>query len=402
MSLSGKKILLGISGSIAAYKAPLLIRLLKKEGVDVRVIMTPNAKDFVTPLTVATLSEHPVHNTSFNPNDGKWDSHVDLGRWADLFVIAPASANVLGKMAHGIADNHFMTTYLASKCPVYIAPAMDLDMYHHPTTQDNIKKIIRNGAFMIEAQEGPLASGLCGAGRMEEPEVIFEVIKSHFERELTFQGKKILVTAGPTYEAIDSVRFIGNYSSGRMGIALAKEFADRGAEVSLVIGPSAIEIDHPRIFRIDVVSAKEMYNACTNLFDQMDITVMSAAVADYTIDKPAEFKIKKSDEAPAINLIPTKDILAELGKQKNENQILIGFALETDNEIINAKKKLHNKNLDFIVLNSLKDEGAGFESKTNKISIISKDGEIVDFELKPKSVVALDIVDKVYSLVKNK
>ncbi len=400
MSLSGKKILLGISGSIAAYKAPSLIRLLKKEGADVRVIMTPNAKDFVTPLTVATLSEHPVHNTAFNPNDGKWDSHVDLGRWADLFVIAPASANVLGKMAHGIADNHFMTTYLASKCSVYIAPAMDLDMYHHPTTQENIKRIIRNGAYLIEAQEGPLASGLCGAGRMEEPEVIFDVIKAHFEKELSLNGKKILVSAGPTYEAIDSVRFIGNYSSGRMGFAIAKEFADRGAEVTLVAGPSPLEINHPLVYRINVVSAQEMYKACTNLYDQMDITVMAAAVADYTIEKPAEHKIKKSGTAPEIILSPTKDILAELGRRKKDNQILVGFALETDNEIANAKKKLDNKNLDFVVLNSLKDEGAGFETKTNKISIIQKNGEIINYDLKPKMAVAVDIVDNIFKLVK--
>jgi phosphopantothenoylcysteine decarboxylase/phosphopantothenate--cysteine ligase len=394
-SVAGKKILLGIAGSIAAYKAPLLLRLLKKAGADVHVIMTESAKDFVTPLTLSTLSDHPVHCEPFNKDNGAWDSHVELGRWADLFVVAPVSANTLAKMANGIADNHLVTTYLASKCPVCIAPAMDLDMYYHPTTHLNLKTLKSFGVQIIEPNEGPLASGLCGAGRMEEPEEIFKYIEAHFDDKRSLKGVKALVSAGPTYEAIDAVRFIGNHSSGLMGIRIAETLADKGAEVQLVCGPSSIKTDHPGVFRIDVKSAEEMYNACMELHKDNQIIVMSAAVADYTVDNPQPNKIKKSDKAPEIKLVPTKDILANLGAKKAENQFLVGFALETDNEIENAKKKLNNKNLDFVVLNSLKDDGAGFSTSTNKVRILDKKGNQFDYPLKSKKEVAGDIVNQI-------
>ncbi len=393
MCLAGKKILLGISGSIAAYKAPLLVRLLKKAGAHVKVIMTASATDFVSPLTLSTLSEEPVHIQAFNSENGAWDSHVELGRWAELFVIAPVSANTLAKMAHGIADNHLMTTYLASKCPVMIAPAMDLDMFQHPTTHKNLKTLQSFGVQVIAPTEGPLASGLCGAGRMEEPEKIYEIIEDFFSQSQAFKGVKALVSAGPTYEAIDAVRFIGNHSSGRMGIEIAEQLAKQGAEVQLVCGPSAIKTQHPNIYRFDVVSAKEMNDACRNLFSDADLIIMSAAVADYTVSNPSTQKIKKSKQVPDIKLSPTVDILSGLGKMKKENQFLVGFALETDNEIENAKLKLHTKNLDFIVLNSLRDEGAGFGIDTNKVYILDKEGGQLDFPVKSKKEVAKDIVD---------
>lgn len=398
--LGGKNIILGITGSIAAYKTVILVRLLMKEGVNLQIVMTPNARDFVTPLTLSTLSKKPVLTQSFDPVDGSWNNHVDLGNWADLMIIAPASANTLAKMANGIADNLLLTVYLAAKCPIYFAPAMDLDMYKHVSTQSNVKKLELHGNILISPREGELASGLCGAGRMEEPEIILEIIKDNFNKNQPLKGKRAVVTAGPTYEAIDPVRFIGNHSSGLMGICIAEELAKKGADVKLVCGPTHISVEHPLITRIDVTSSDEMYDVCNDFSDKADIVVMSAAVADFKPEKTADLKIKKEQILTSIKLIPTKDILTELGKNKREGQIIIGFALESDNELSNAKKKLYNKNLDFIVLNSLKDQGAGFGTKTNKITIIEREDKITNFELKPKPEVASDIVNKIIELVK--
>lgn len=396
--LTGKKILIGITGSIAAYKIPLLVRLLKKEGAEVQVVMTDAAKDFVTPLTLSTLSGLPVLSKGFDPETGKWNSHVELGLWADLFVIAPASANSIAKMAAGIADNYLLTVCLSAKCPIMFAPAMDLDMYKHQATQDNIRTLISRGYRFIAPSSGELASGLCGEGRMEEPQEIFNRIKEFFQKKQRFAGKKVLVTAGPTYEAIDPVRFIGNHSSGLMGIEVARAFADQGADVTLVLGPSAIRPERANIQVVPVTSAKEMYDATTAAFKRADIAVLSAAVADFRPEVTADQKIKKdpnSDEM-ILKLVKTDDILKTLGQNKTDRQMLVGFALETENGIENAKKKLHTKNIDMIVLNIMNEAGVGFKTKTNKVSIITKDDKVIDFELKPKNEVANDILNVVY------
>lgn len=397
--LKGKRILIGITGSIAAYKIPFLVRLLIKNGAEVRVILTPAAKDFVTPLTLSTLTGFPVYSDFFEKNDGSWHSHVELGNWADVFLVAPVSATTLGKMANGIADNLLTAVYLAAKCPVFFAPAMDVDMYRHPATQTNIRTLSGFGNTLIEPDEGELASGLYGAGRMQEPEKILNLLSDHFKKKKGFEGKKVLITAGPTHEAIDPVRFISNHSSGKMGYALAKEFADRSANVFLISGPVSVTADHPNIRINPVISASDMYKACMSVFDQADIIIMAAAVADYTPEKARNLKIKKLDGGITINTIKTKDILSAIGKKKTRSQILVGFALETDHEIENAKLKLKNKNLDLIVLNSLQDEGAGFGYNTNKIIIIDKKGEVEYFELKLKSETAKDIADKISRLL---
>jgi phosphopantothenoylcysteine decarboxylase / phosphopantothenate---cysteine ligase len=401
MSLKGKKIILGITGSIAAYKIPYLVRLLIKEGADVQVLLTPSACDFVTPLTLSTLSQRPVMVDSFNPDDGAWNSHVEMGNWADLMIIAPVSANTLGKMAHGIVDNLLLTTYLAAKCPVFFAPAMDLDMYHHPSTQENIRILQSFGNKLIAPKEGELASGLCGAGRMEEPEEIARILNGVQKKKETLKGKKVLVTAGPTYEPIDPVRFIGNYSSGLMGFEIAREAALRGAIVTLICGSVNQETKNPAIKRIDVKSAADMYREVMKHFTTSDITIMAAAVADFTPENQSQLKIKKQSEINLdIILKPTVDILAGLGKLKKKNQVLAGFALETDNEESNAIAKLKNKNCDIIVLNSLKDKGAGFGYKTNQIKIFTRKGKSLSFGLKLKSEVAADILNEIEKLHK--
>lgn len=399
--LTGKKILIGITGSIAAYKIPLLVRLLKKQGAEVQVVMTDAAKDFVTPLTLATLSGLPVLSKGFDPDTGKWNSHVELGLWADLFVIAPASANTLAKMAAGIADNYLLTVCLSAKCPIMFAPAMDLDMYKHPATQESIRTLVSRGHRFLAPASGELASGLCGEGRMEEPQEIFNRIKEFFQKKQRFAGKKVLVTAGPTYEAIDPVRFIGNHSSGLMGIEIARAFADQGADVTLVLGPSAIRPERNNINVLPVTSAKEMFDAATAAFKRSDIAVLSAAVADLRPETVANQKIKKDPDKNEmiLKLVKTEDILKYLGDNKKENQILVGFALETENGVGNAKKKLHTKNLDMIVLNTMNEAGVGFKTKTNKISVITKDDAVLDFELKPKSEVAQDVLNAVYQLL---
>jgi len=396
--LKNKKIVIGISGSIAAYKIPFLVRLLKKEGADVQVVMTPAATDFITPLTLSTLSEKPVLIDPFNPDTGEWTSHVELGLWADLFVMAPLSTNSMAKMAHGVADNFFLTAYLSAKCKVMFAPAMDRDMFLHPVTQENIKALQSFGNILIPPASGELASGLCGEGRMEEPEAILEIIKSFFLSKDEFTGKTILISAGPTCEAIDPVRFIGNHSSGKMGYAIAEEFAHRGAKVFLISGPSNLNISHPGIDRIGVMSADEMYHHCIDLFPQCDIAVMTAAVADYTPLKTQDSKIKKQDDQLSLSLKPTKDILEAIGKAKKKDQFLVGFALETDNEMNNAKSKLKKKNLDLIILNSLNDPGAGFQHDTNKVTMIDSRGEVIEFPQKMKREVAKDIVGKINEL----
>lgn len=391
--LKGKKILIGITGSIAAYKIPLLIRLLKKEGAEVKIVMTPCAKDFVTPLTLSTLSQQPVLIEPYDKTDGSWNSHVDWGRWADVFIMAPVSANTLAKMASGIADNLLTTTYLAAKCPVFFAPAMDLDMFHHPTTQKNIDTLLSYGNHLIAPQEGELASGLCGAGRMEEPEEILRIVTDFFLKSNLLSGRKVLISAGPTYELIDPVRFIGNFSSGKMGYALAEDAAARGAQVVLVSGPVDLKHLHPGIRLISVTSAAQMAEACFSEFKSSDIAIMAAAVADYTVADPAPLKIKKSGDKLTIELCKTTDILATLGKQKQAGQFLAGFALETDNEKSNALSKLKNKHLDMIVLNSLNDQGAGFGYDTNKVTIIMADGAVTEVPLKSKKDVAAVILD---------
>jgi phosphopantothenoylcysteine decarboxylase/phosphopantothenate--cysteine ligase len=391
--LKGKKILIGITAGIAAYKIPFLIRLLIKEGAEVKVVMTAEACDFVTPLTLSVLSQNPVSIEPFNPADGMWHSHIELGRWADAFVIAPLTANTLAKMATGITDNLLLATYLAARCPIFFAPSMDVDMYHHKTTQQNISALQLYGNILIAPHAGELASGLTGMGRLEEPEIIVEIIKSYFTKNQSLSGKQILISSGPTIEPIDPVRFISNHSSGRMGNSLAYEAAMRGAEVIFVSGPVNEYPEHPSIKIIKVRSAAEMHARCTEVFPKTDICIMAAAVADYTPQNPEPEKIKKSEEIIELNLVKTRDILADMGKQKKENQLLIGFALETNNEIDNAIAKLHTKNLDFIVLNSLKHKGSGFGFDTNKVSIISKDHTISEFELKSKAEVAADLFD---------
>lgn len=394
MRLNGKKIILGITGSIAAYKAAVLLRLLVKEGAEVQVVITPSGKEFITPVTLSALSGKPVISEFFGANDGTWNSHVDLGLWADLMLIAPVTAATLGKMASGIADNMLITTYLSAKCPVFIAPAMDLDMFSHPSTKRNLTILKEYGNVVIEPGEGELASGLRGKGRMEEPENIVEIVVSHFQSKKKLLNKTFLVTAGPTFEKIDPVRFIGNYSSGKMGFAIALELAERGAKVILVSGPVSQIINHENITVKSVESAAEMLAESTSVFEKTDGAVMCAAVADFTPVVTESRKTKRGKQNWNLELQPTKDIAAELGKMKSKQQILVGFALETNNEIQNATQKLQKKNLDFIVLNSLNEKGAGFKVDTNKITIIDKDNNTQFFELKSKNEVAADIVDK--------
>tara|TARA_B110000003_G_scaffold257791_1_gene276494 strand:+ start:100442 stop:101644 length:1203 start_codon:yes stop_codon:yes gene_type:complete len=390
--LNGQNVLLGISASIAAYKSAELVRCFVKLGANVRVVQTPSSKEFVTPLTLSTLSKNPVlSNLTKEEDKDVWNNHVEIGLWADIFVIAPASSNTLSKMSSGECDNLLLTTYMSAKCPVFFAPAMDLDMYKHPSTITNIEKLISYGNFLIPPGDGELASGLVGKGRMAEPHEIVSFIIDQLYSNLPLSGKKVLLTAGPTYEAIDPVRFIGNHSSGKMGVALANKLAAMGAMVDLVIGPSNMQTDHPNINRVDVVSSVQMLEACDAVYQKMDIAISSAAVADYKPKSVASSKIKKKDNNLNIDLEPTVDILKHLGDNK-KNQILIGFALETDNEEENAKSKIAKKNLDFIVLNSLNDKGAGFKHDTNKISIIDKHNKIQRFELKSKDEVANDIV----------
>ena len=396
--LKGKKIVLGVTGSIAAYKAAVLVRLLVKEEATVQVVMTPAAKDFITPLTMSTLSGRPVMCDFFQSESGAWNSHVELGLWADAMIVAPATASTLGKMANGVADNLLVTTYLSMKAPVFIAPAMDLDMYAHPSTQRNVELLKSYGNHIIEATAGELASHLCGKGRLEEPEAIVERIKDFFLGSKVLAGKKVLVTAGPTYEKIDPVRFIGNYSTGKMGFAIAEECAAQGADVTLVAGPVSLECKHPGIKRVDVESAREMYDAAMNAFPSCDVAVLSAAVADYRPAQCAPVKMKRTADDMFIELTPNSDIAASLGAVKGENQMLVGFALETNNAEENARLKLEKKNLDFIVLNSLEDKGAGFACDTNKVTIIDKSGKS-DFPLKSKKDVAKDIVSHIAKLL---
>ena len=394
--LKGKKIVLGITGSIAAYKACYIIRGLIKAGAEVQVVITPSGKEFITPITLSALTQKPVISDFFSQRDGTWHSHVALGLWADAMLIAPCTASTLGKMANGVADNMLITTYLSMKAPVFIAPAMDLDMYQHPTTQENIKKLLSYGNQMIEPQSGFLASGLEGKGRMEEPERIVEKLSEFFDAQPStlnaqLKEKRILITAGPTYEKIDPVRFIGNYSSGKMGFALAEECARQGAEVELIAGPVALTTSHPRIHRTDVESCEEMYQAAIRLYSSCDAAILCAAVADFRPETIATEKIKREKDDLVIRLKPTHDIAAELGKMKKTDQRLVGFALETNDEQQNAQGKLERKNFDFIVLNSLRNEGTCFQSDENQISIISRQGQ-KDFPRKPKCEVATDIV----------
>ncbi len=394
--LHGKHIVLGITGSIAAYKACSLIRLFIKAGAEVQVVITPAGKEFITPVTLSALTSKPVISEFFAQRDGSWHSHVDLGLWADAMVIAPATASTLGKMAHGIADNMLITTYLSMKAPVFVAPAMDLDMFRHEATQQNLATLRSYGNHIIEATEGELASHLVGKGRMEEPENIFHVLENFFaeaKRPLPLAGKRILITAGPTHEKIDAVRFIGNYSSGKMGFALAEVCAQQGAEVELIAGPVALTTQHERIHRHNVVSAAEMHEAATRLFPKADAAILCAAVADFTPAQTAETKIKREGSGGLhLDLVPTQDIAACLGQMKSKDQCLVGFALETNNEREHALGKLQRKNLDFIVLNSLRDAGAGFAHDTNKITILTTEGEEKPFPLKSKLEVAEDIV----------
>lgn len=399
--MQGKHIIIGVTGSIAAYKAAALVRLLVKEGAEVKVVMTDLAKQFINPLTLATLSKHPVMVEFYNPENGDWHSHVDMGLWADLYLIAPATANTIGKMAHGIADNLLLTTYLSAKCPVMVAPAMDLDMYRHPATQRNLDTLRGYGNLIVEPAEGELASGLTGKGRMAEPEEIAGVVRRFFHAGDDFKGKKVLLTAGPTYEKIDPVRFIGNYSSGKMGFALAEEFAGRGAEVTLVAGPVSLQTVHPTIRRIDVESAAQMYEQVMLESDGCDIAVSCAAVADFTPVQKASQKVKRGKETWLLELQPTRDIAEALGERKKPGQLLVGFALETNDETCNAIQKLHKKNLDLIVLNSLKDKNACFGFDTNKVTLIDRDERQFQYELKSKQAVARDIVDQIARLIKN-
>lgn len=397
--ISGKKIIVAVSGSIAAYKSALLVRLLVKAGAEVRVVMTPAAREFVTPLTLSTLSKHPVLSEFTSGREGLWNNHVELGLWGDALVIAPASANTLAKMASGVCDNLLLVVYFSARCPVLFAPAMDLDMLQHPATQKNIQTVIGFGNRLIKSNYGELASGLVGDGRMAEPEKIVEALSRYFGERAKLSGKKALVTAGPTYEALDPVRFIGNHSTGKMGFAIAEELANQGALVRLIAGPTQLQSTHPNIELTKVVSAEEMYKASMGVFAETDITVLSAAVADYKPVTKADQKIKKTSDQLTIELTKTHDIAAQLGSQKRNGQVMVGFALETENERANALKKLNTKNLDFIVLNSLNDSGAGFGHDTNKISIISKTGEEQKFSLKSKKEVAKDIVDIIVKAV---
>ncbi len=394
--LSGKNILLGVTAGIAAYKTTFLVRLFIKAGAQVQVVMTPASKDFVTPLTLSTLSKNPVYSTFYNKDEKneEWNNHVELALWADLMLIAPATANTMAKMAEGVCDNLLLATYLSSKSKVYFAPAMDLDMYKHQTTDQNINKLQGFGNIFIPPSIGELASGLTGEGRMAEPEEIIAFIERDIISALPLKGKKVLITAGPTYEAIDPVRFIGNHSSGKMGFALAHQAAKLGAKVILITGPSNQKINNSAVNRVDVVDAESMYKATHQFFKEVDIAIFSAAVADYTPKFVSSQKIKKKDASLTIELKPTKDILASVGKIK-ENQFLVGFALETDDEVNNAKDKLNRKNLDLIVLNSLQDKGAGFKSDTNKVTLIDKEENMISYELKSKTEVAEDIFNEI-------
>ncbi len=399
--LKGKKIVLGITGSIAAYKACLTIRELIKQGAEVQVVITPAGKEFITPITLSALTHKPVVSEFFSQRDGTWNSHVDLGLWADAMLIAPATASTIGKMANGIADNMLITTYLSMKAPVFVAPAMDLDMYAHPTTQQNLQRLRSFGNIIIEPQSGFLASGLEGKGRMEEPDKIVATLSKHFDdaekARPTLSTKHIVITAGPTYEKIDPVRFIGNYSSGKMGFALAEECAARGAQVTLIAGPVGLKCSD-RIQRIDVESCEQMYQAATKAFERADAAILCAAVADFRPETTAEQKIKRGKDDLVIRLTPNKDIAAELGRMKRNNQRLVGFALETNDEESNARRKLAKKNLDFIVLNSLRNEGTCFRADDNQIKIISADGE-KSYAKKPKNEVASDIIDELSSIL---
>lgn len=396
--MKGKKIVLGITGSIAAYKAAVLTRLLIKKGAEVQIVITPAGKEFITPITLSALTSKPVISEFFSQRDGTWHSHVDLGLWADAMLIAPATASTIGKMAHGIADNMLITTYLSMKAPVFVAPAMDLDMFAHPATQHNLDILRSYGNHIIEPTAGELASHLVGKGRMEEPENIVAALEDFFQKNSSMAGKKILITAGPTYEKIDPVRFIGNYSSGKMGYALAEECAARGAEVTLVSGPVNLSVNHPNINRIDVESAEQMYNACMSHYPTSDAGILCAAVADFTPECVADKKIKREKDDLTLNLRPTHDIAAALGKIKTDSQRLVGFALETNDETAHAQDKLKRKNFDFIVLNSLNDKGAGFRCDTNKITIINS-GKAEEYPLKTKKEVAADIIDKLDSIL---
>ncbi|MGL5635635.1 MAG: bifunctional phosphopantothenoylcysteine decarboxylase/phosphopantothenate--cysteine ligase CoaBC [Bacteroidales bacterium] len=390
--LKGKNILLGVTGSIAAYKAAQLIRLLVKKGATVQALMTPAGKEFITPLTLSTLTGRPVYSDFFSEKDGRWHSHVSLGLWADAMLIAPATASTMGKMAHGIADNLLVTCYMSCKAPVFIAPAMDLDMYAHPSTHANLDLLRSFGNFIIEPAAGELASGLVGKGRMDEPENIVAYLENYFASKQDLNGKKIVITAGPTYEKIDPVRFIGNYSSGKMGFALAETCADAGADVTLIAGPVDIKTINPSIKRIDVESASQMYEATMSETTDANAVILCAAVADFTPVDRADEKIKREKEDMTITLKPTQDIAAAVGANKKEGQVLVGFALETQNEQNNALAKLEKKNLDFIVLNSLRTPGAGFKVDTNQVTIIERNGNQTAFELKSKQSVAQDIV----------
>ena len=399
--LKGKKIILGITGSIAAYKAAYIIRALVKKGAEVQVVITPGGKEFITPITLSALSSNPVISEFFSNRDGSWHSHVDLGLWADAMLIAPATASSIGKMANGIADNMLITTYLSCKAPVFIAPAMDLDMFAHPSTQQNIEKLRSFGNHIIEPGEGELASHLVGKGRMEEPDAIVGVLDRYFDGLGSLTQKKIVITAGPTYEKIDPVRFIGNYSSGKMGFALAEACAAQGAQVTLIAGPVFLSTTHPGIRRIDVESAEEMYQAAVRTFPDSDAAILCAAVADYRPEVQSDEKIKREKTGDiTMHLVPNPDIAAALGKMKQAGQRLVGFALETSNEVAHATEKLERKNLDFIVLNSLKDKGAGFRCDTNKVSILEANGKLTEYPVKPKNEVAGDIVEKLASLLK--
>lgn len=392
--LKGKKILLGITGSIAAYKAASLTRLFIKAGAEVQVLMTPSAAKFITPLTLSTLSKNPVHTSVID--ESSWNNHVDMGLWADAMVVAPTTATTLSKMANAICDNVIVATYLSARCPVFFAPAMDLDMWKHPATLGNLAKLQSYGNHLIPVGHGELASGLVGAGRMAEPEdIVAFVSKKLTKYNSNLKGKHIVITAGPTFEAIDPVRFIGNHSTGKMGICIAEEAAERGANVSLILGPSKLTANHPNIETIHIKSAQDMYEATVERYTTADVTVMAAAVADYRPKEVSIEKIKKKEGDMFIELERTKDIAAELGKQKRSNQVNVGFALETQNELDNAQKKLIKKNFDFIVLNSLNDKGAGFKHNTNKVTIVDKDNNIQQFELKSKQAVASDILDKI-------
>ncbi len=397
--LGGKHILLGVTGSIAAYKAANIVRLLVTQGAEVKIVMTPLAKQFITPLTLATLAKNPIYVDFFNPENGEWNSHVSLGMWADAYLIAPATANTIGKMANGIADNLLLTSYLSAKCPVFVAPAMDLDMYAHPAVQKNIETLKSYGVHFIDAEDGELASGLVGKGRLAAPERIVESLDTFFNGQMSLTGKKVMVTAGPTYEKIDAVRFIGNYSSGKMGYAIAEECASRGAEVVLVSGPTSLNVHNSNIKLVRVNSAREMYEACNQEFPQCNAAVLSAAVADFTPQNVSDTKIKRKDNNLEITLKPTDDIAASLGKQKGD-RVLVGFALEKENELENAIGKLERKNFDFIVLNSMNDKGAGFNHDTNKITIINRSKEVKNYDLKSKVMVAKDIVDEIEKLLK--